>query len=329
MTRDRRDDDQPAGPTRPGPEQDGGAPAMGGHGMDAMDAADASDATSTPEMVMDADLEPADAGDDRIARLVADAARGYRIPPPAPVEAMWARIEAAHFGSATLPSARGGLLDGEPDAGWPAAPAVGGGARDDGVVDLATRRPPVVRGLGGRRHVGRWGGPALGLAAGLLLGVGIGAGLWRQAAAPGASAVATAAPPGSEAAIVAAAARTDPAYQTVAVEYFDQAVALLASLPSELDEGSPDARLAMQARDLLSTTRLLLDSEAAGSDPQLQALLDDLELVLAQVVRLPAGRDSTQSALINEALQTRDVLPRLRTAAAQVSSPISTRSGDD
>ena len=74
---------------------------------------------------------------------------------------------------------------------------------------------------------------------------------------------------------------------------------------------------------------VLLDSEAAGSDPQLQALLDDLELVLAQVVRLPAGRDSTQSALINEALQTRDVLPRLRTAAAQVSSPINTRSGDD
>jgi hypothetical protein len=325
MTRDRRDDDQPAGPTRPGPEQDTGAPDTGGHGMDAMELADALDAMASPEAPAEPDddvdvpvLDPAAA---RVERLVAEAARGYRSPPPAPVEAMWARIEAAHFGPA--------LLDAEPDAGRLAAPAVGGGARDDGVVDLASRRPPVVRGLGGRRHVGRWGGPALGLAAGLLLGVGIGAGLWRQAATPGATAVAAAPAAGSEAAIAAAAARTDPAYQTVAVEYFDQAVALLASLPSELDEGRPDARLAMQARDLLSTTRLLLDSEAAGSDPQLQALLDDLELVLAQVVRLPAGRDSTQSALINEALQTRDVLPRLRTAAAQVSSPINTRSGDD
>ena len=324
MTRDRRDDDQPAGPTRPEPEQDGGTPDagtldVGGHGMDAMDAADALDATGTPEIVTDADLERLDAADGRAARLVADAARSYRIPPPAPVEAMWARIEAAHFGPAGL--------DAEPDAGRLAAPAVGGGARDD-VIELAARRPVVVRGVGRRRHVGRWGGPALGLAAGLLLGVGIGAGLWRQAAMSGAT-VAAAPAARSEAAIAAAAARTDPAYQTVAVEYFDQAVALLASLPSELDEGRPDARLAMQARDLLSTTRLLLDSEAAGSDPQLQALLDDLELVLAQVVRLPAGRDSTQSALINEALQTRDVLPRLRTAAAQVSSPINTRSGDD
>ena len=324
MTRDRRDDDQPAGPTRPGPEQDTGAPDAGGHGMDAMEQADALDALDAPEPTAgpgdDVEVHVLDPAAVRVERLVAEAARGYRIPPPAPVEAMWARIEAAHFGPA--------VLDAGPDAGRLAAPAAGGGARDDGVVDIAARRPPVVAGLGGRRRVGRWGGPALGLAAGLLLGVGIGAGLWRQAAMSGAT-VAAAPAARSEAAIAAAAARTDPAYQTVAVEYFDQAVALLASLPSELDEGRPDARLTVQARDLLSTTRLLLDSEAAGSDPQLQALLDDLELVLAQVVRLPAGRDSTQSALINEALQTRDVLPRLRTAAAQVSAPISTRSGDD
>ena len=298
-----RDDDQPAGPTRPGPEQDGRA-------LDAPDdtsALGALDDTSALGALDDTDV--------RIARLVRDAARDYRVPPPPPVEAMWARIEAGHFDA-------GRSVGGLAAAATAAAPAPR--ASDATVVDIASG-PRVVRGLGGRRHVGRWGGPALGLAAGLLLGVGIGAGLWRAGAGEPSSVVVAAA----DRARAADALRPDPAYETVAIEYFDQAVALLASLPSELDEGRPDARLAMQARDLLSTTRLLLDSEAAGSDPQLQALLDDLELVLAQVVRLPTGRDSTQSALINEALQTRDVLPRLRTAAAQVSSPLSTRSGDD
>jgi hypothetical protein len=258
--------------------------------------------------------------DEGVARLVRDAAPGYRVPPPPPVEAMWAHIEAAHFG-AERPAAV--MARGPAGADDPAS--------DPTVIDFA-RRPRVVRGLGGRQYVGRWGGPALGLAAGLLLGVGIGAGLWRSGAgaAPPAAVVASAAPATGAAADVP----FDPAYETVAVAYFDQAVALLASLPATLDErrsgaGQPDARLAAQARDLLSTTRLLLDSPTADGDPQLQALLDDLELVLAQVVRLPAGRDSTQAALINEALEARDVLPRLRTAAAQASAPLTTRSGDD
>jgi hypothetical protein len=51
--------------------------------------------------------------------------------------------------------------------------------------------------------------------------------------------------------------------------------------------------------------------------------------VLAQVVRVPAVRDSAQAALINEAIEARDVLPRLRTAAAQASAPLVTRSGDE
>src|SRR5688500_14554976 len=181
---------------------------------------------------------------------------------------MWAHVEAAHFGA-------------ERSAAVVARGAAGadGPVPEPTVIDIASR-PRAVRGLGGRRHVGGWGGPALGLAAGLLLGVGIGAGLWRSgagAASPAAAIASDAAP----AAGAVADVPFDPAYETVAVAYFDQAVALLASLPATLDErrsgsGQPDARLAAQARDLLSTTRLLLDSPTAGGDPQLQALLDDL-----------------------------------------------------
>ena len=74
-----------------------------------------------------------------------------------------------------------------------------------------------------------------------------------------------------------------------------------------------------RANELLLTTRLLLDSQS-GSDPALRNLLDDLELVLVQVVRLEKERDRsrrTELELIQQALDQRDVIPRLRTAASE------------
>jgi hypothetical protein len=55
----------------------------------------------------------------------------------------------------------------------------------------------------------------------------------------------------------------------------------------------------------------------------MRALLEDLELVLAQVVRLQNGQngqDRTELDLINRALEQRDVIPRLRTAVADISA---------
>jgi hypothetical protein len=69
----------------------------------------------------------------------------------------------------------------------------------------------------------------------------------------------------------------------------------------------------------LLTTRLLLDSPS-GADPSMRNLLEDLELVLVQVVRLEKERApsrSTELELIRQALDQRDVIPRLRTAAAE------------
>ena len=43
-------------------------------------------------------------------------------------------------------------------------------------------------------------------------------------------------------------------------------------------------------------------------------LLDDLELVLAQVVRLSSTRPRQELELITDALEERDVLPRLQNA---------------
>jgi hypothetical protein len=101
--------------------------------------------------------------------------------------------------------------------------------------------------------------------------------------------------------------------------YLGQAAALLIALPAETNVGRPDESFIKRANELLLTTRLLLDSQS-GSDPGLRNLLEDLELVLVQVVRLEKERTPsrrTEMELIQQALEQRDVIPRLRTAASE------------
>lgn len=106
-------------------------------------------------------------------------------------------------------------------------------------------------------------------------------------------------------------------YQATTSRYLGQTAALLVGLPS--DGSRADGANIGSAKDLLSTTRMLLDSPAA-SDPRLRALLEDLELVLAQVVRLQADHSGDELDFIRQALEQRDVLPRLRTAVADFSA---------
>jgi hypothetical protein len=101
--------------------------------------------------------------------------------------------------------------------------------------------------------------------------------------------------------------------------YLGQAAALLIALPAETNAGHPDRPFIKRADELLLTTRLLLDSKS-GSDPSLRNLLEDLELVLVQVVRLEKERTPsrrTELELIQQALDQRDVIPRLRDAASE------------
>ena len=109
-------------------------------------------------------------------------------------------------------------------------------------------------------------------------------------------------------------------YRQATTEYLGQTVALLTALPAAARDGQPDARFVTQASDLLTTTRLLLDSPAAASDPRLKSLLEDLELVLAQLSRLPSEHGRTELNLIAQALEQRDVVPRVRAAVVSISS---------
>ncbi len=108
-------------------------------------------------------------------------------------------------------------------------------------------------------------------------------------------------------------------YQSTTSRYLGQAVALLVALPAEVPTGRAGEPYLGRAHDLLLTTRLLLDSPAAA-DPRFRTLLEDLELVLAQVVRLQSVEGPDELDLIRQALEQRDVLPRLRTAVADMSA---------
>jgi len=154
----------------------------------------------------------------------------------------------------------------------------------------------------------RWYAPLIGMAATLLLGIGIGR-MTTTDVQPVASGPITAAvgPTYDE----AYGDVTGP-YRAVTSRYLGQTVALLVSLPSSRDYQA-DGKLVERAGELLSTTRLLLDSPAAD-DPELKVLLDDLELVLAQVVRLSSRRHDQELEMITDALEERDVLPRLQNA---------------
>lgn len=111
---------------------------------------------------------------------------------------------------------------------------------------------------------------------------------------------------------------SDPArlYRMAAAQTLTQAEALLTAYRTGAPEQDPEAarQLGRWGRDILGSTRLLMDSPAGG-DPQLLALLEDLELVLVQIVQLSgAPLHPTDRALIDRALEDRDLLPRIRTA---------------
>ncbi len=167
--------------------------------------------------------------------------------------------------------------------------------------------------LGARTVVGRRWMTWVGMAATLVLGFALG----RIPFGPGARTVA-----GSPVAAVAArAVIVAQPYEHTTADLLGETAVLLAALPSggESAEVANDRRLARDAAQLLVTTRLLLDSQAS-SDPRLRTLLEDLELVLAQIARMRASDNTNDIELITEALHERELVPRIRTYAAQLAA---------
>jgi hypothetical protein len=263
--------------------------------------------------------------DDKFEAFLEREARAYNAPPSeVPRDMMWERIAEAR-------AAR-------PVAAPVAAPAV---------IAIAPHRPLL-------RYA-----PWIGMAATLLLGVGIGRYAYqgtpagssdtaRVAAAPASSPTdpitaipvtssePTQAPRGSavqfapaaRAAQVAQRARQElPAvavatprrapnsgpYSVASQQHLTRAEALVAVVAAMPRDAMMDSLTARWAKDVLTNTRLLLDSPA-GDDPVRRRLLEDLETVLVQLVQR-SGRAAEDRDMLDRTLEKTQLLTRLRSGA--------------
>jgi len=114
------------------------------------------------------------------------------------------------------------------------------------------------------------------------------------------------------------------AYRVAVAQHLSRTETLLASFRADAAGGRVDASAVEWAGQMLSTTRLLLDSPAAD-DPRLRTLLEDLELVLAQIAALPRRTDTdantTEVDMARRAVEEKQLLPRMQTLAP-AGSPI-------
>jgi hypothetical protein len=293
---------------------------------------------------------------DKFDDIIDDAAREYNRAPEAPRAEMWERIQAARARNAASPSV-------------PVTPLHPATAP---VVATPASRPDIVPIHVKNRRPLWW---AAGLAATLLLGIGIGRMMERTGstqpgtdaaqrvaqvptrtpdsgrgpdsatlAVPGGTPSSNATEPlsgsnggtrrsvtgpngsaqvveatiasryqrGAEQAAERRAAEVALPYRLAAAEHLAMTEALLVSFRADYKSGRRDSTVASWATNLLGTTRMLIDSPAS-KDLKMKKLLEDLELVLAQIARLPAASgDSTDVELIDKAVKERQVLTRLR-----------------
>lgn len=154
-----------------------------------------------------------------------------------------------------------------------------------------------------------WRTFSLGIAAALMIGIGLGRFRFSGTETGTADTVAvgstdSARPASSE-------------YDKAASDLLGRTVVLLTSIPADTRNVAAGEHFSNQATELLTSTRLLLDSPAA-SDARFKDLLEDLELVLAQIAMLQSGRTRQEIDLITDALEERDVVPRIRSAVARL-----------
>ena len=167
----------------------------------------------------------------------------------------------------------------------------------------------------------RW---AVAAAAVLLLGIGIGR--WTVPEPKGTTVAGidsgTRATPETQPVRDSIDALANQAYRIAATQYLSRTEAFLTSFRTDASRSANTARLARQARELLTTTRMMLDSPAAN-DPRLHSLLEDLELVLMQIALLNPLEDGHDRDLINQGMNQSNVLPKLRSAIP--AGPVSAR----
>lgn len=221
-----------------------------------------------------------------------EAAADYNRPPEAPREEIWAALE------------------GELDAGGGVGDAIplhrvrsGGAGRDAG-------------GTGSGRRSRWWG---LSVAAAAVLALGIGIGRSTAPGVPGDPSGGPAAAPGGVAGTLAPEGNgAGTAVRMAALEHLGRSESLLSVVRADARTGRVDPAVGRWARDLLTETRLLMDAAADDEDVTMQRLLEDLELILAQIALLERSpgddpvRGRTELDLIARGLEERNVMTRIQ-----------------
>jgi hypothetical protein len=208
-----------------------------------------------------------DEREDRFDAVLREAAKEYHPPPVTPKAEMWEAIGRQRAGASV---------------------------RQDDVVPI--RRPVRVTFR-----------IALGIAALLALGVGIG-----RLTAPGVPGAEPAENPGTIAAAPSVSPRSDRsdiAAEVATVEHLDRADAFL----TEFNTRQAAQDFVPQAKELLGTTRLLLDSKRL-TDPTTRKLLEDLELMLTQISTLDPKDRSEDLGFIKDGLAQNHLRTRLKNA---------------
>lgn len=105
-------------------------------------------------------------------------------------------------------------------------------------------------------------------------------------------------------------------YQVASQRHLANAEALVSAVATTPRDAMIDSLTGRWARDMLTNTRLLLDSPA-GEDPIRRRLLEDLETLLVQLVQR-SGAAAEERALIDRTLEKTQLLTRLRSGAAGI-----------
>lgn len=149
------------------------------------------------------------------------------------------------------------------------------------------------------------------IAASLIMGTGIGLGYWLRGGsdATPTPVVATTSSPTTAAQDSAIRSVT---YEVASVQHLTAVEAMLTSYRAN-EEAASDAAMKRWARDLLSSTRLLMDSPA-GEDPGRRKLLEDLEYVLARIVQLDPNAPAEDRDQLDRAIAREQVLTRIRSS---------------
>ena len=100
-------------------------------------------------------------------------------------------------------------------------------------------------------------------------------------------------------------------FSFAAVDHLLQADAFLSAFRIEARSGGTDVGVGGWARELLTTTRMMMDSPA-GDDVEMRELLEDLELVLVEIVGYEERQSASELELIENGMDEGAIQLRVR-----------------